>query len=188
MFWKSKGFKYVINFLFGLGAAVVMLGALAKLNHTDIAGIPGDFLIALGLGIEAGLFLIQGLIPPTPDYYWEKLYPGLDGTGEVAGGPAIASFQDAGSGISAQLDEVLDNANVNRLSVERLGQNLERLSDNIDKMNQISDIGAANARFVEKADGAMGALDAVQESMGTLKGSVAALNQKYVDMLEAMKS
>jgi len=81
----------------------------------------------------------------------------------------------------------LDNANVNRLSVERLGQNLERLSDNIEKMNEISDIGAANARFVEKADGAMNSLDEVSSSMGTLKDSVGALNQKYVDMLEAMK-
>jgi len=188
MFYKSKGFKYLLNFAFGLGAAIVMVGAMSKLAHIDIPPLSGDQWIIAGLGTEALLFLIQGVIPPPSEYYWEKLYPGLDGTGDVAGGGLAMASMDSGNGISAQLDEVLDNANVNRLSVERLGQNLEKLSDNIEKMNQISDIGAANARFVEKADGAMGALDDVAGTMGTLKESVAALNQKYVDMLDAMKS
>src|SRR5690606_19280507 len=38
----------------------------------------GDLAITAGLVTEAFLFLILGLIPPEKDYYWEKLYPGLE--------------------------------------------------------------------------------------------------------------
>ncbi len=73
-FHKSKGFKYLKNFIIGVGAAVVMIGALAKiLSHPA-----GNVLITAGLLTEAFLFLMLGVLPPEKDYYWEKLYPGLE--------------------------------------------------------------------------------------------------------------
>ena len=73
-FIKSKGFKYFKNFTIGVGAAVVMIGALGKINSAPWGG-PA---ITAGLSVEAFLFLMLGLLPPEKDYYWEKLYPGLD--------------------------------------------------------------------------------------------------------------
>ncbi len=35
-------------------------------------------MLTAGLITEAVLFLILGILPPDKDYYWEKLYPGLD--------------------------------------------------------------------------------------------------------------
>lgn len=188
-FFRSKGFKYLLNLAFGLGAAVVMIGALSKLTHNDIFGIKANTWLYLGLVTEAVLFAIQGLIPPQPEYYWEKLYPGLDGTGEVNSlTPAVGGSVQSGSGVAAQLDTVLEDANVNRLSIERLGNNLASLSDNIEKMNQVADLGAANTKFVQQAESATGALSEVEGQMKNLKESVAQLNQKYTDMLAAMKN
>ncbi len=187
-FFKSKGFKYIVNLAFGIGAAIVMLGALAKLNHTDVLGVDGSTLIAIGLVTEAILFTIQGLIPPQPDYYWEKLYPGLDGSGNVEAIAVSNQAFDPSSGVTAQLDEVLDNANVNRLSIERLGNNLAALSDNIEKMNQVADLGAANTKFVNQATSATEALGEVEGQMNELKRSLAALSSKYDEMLTAMKN
>lgn len=189
-FFRSKSFKYLLNLAFGLGAAVVMIGAMSKLTHTDVLGIDGSVWITIGLLTEAILFTIQGIIPPAPEYYWEKLYPGLDGTGQVEGITALSplSAKDSGSGITAQLDEVLDNAKVDRLSIERLGNNLAALSDNIEKMNQVADLGAANQKFVAQAETATTALATVEGEMNSLKESVAALNNKYTEMLSAMKS
>lgn len=73
-FIKSKGFKYFKNFTIGVGAAVVMIGALGKINSAPWGG-PA---ITAGLLVEAFLFLMLGLLPPDKDYYWEKLYPGLE--------------------------------------------------------------------------------------------------------------
>ena len=71
---KSKGFKYLKNLIIGVGASLVMMGALGKINSEPWGGTA----ITIGLVTEAILFLMLGLIPPEKDYYWEKLYPGLD--------------------------------------------------------------------------------------------------------------
>ena len=71
---KSASFKYLKNFIIGVGASVVMIGALGKILSTEW----GDAMITVGLSTEAFIFLMLGLIPPDKDYYWEKLYPGLE--------------------------------------------------------------------------------------------------------------
>ena len=71
---KSKGFKYFKNLIIGVGASIVMLGALGKINSYSWGGLA----ITAGLITEAILFFILGVIGPEKDYYWEKLYPGLD--------------------------------------------------------------------------------------------------------------
>ena len=73
-FIKSKGFKYFKNLVIGVGASVVMLGALFKIMSWE----GGDIMITAGLITEAILFFFLGVLPPDKDYYWEKLYPGLD--------------------------------------------------------------------------------------------------------------
>jgi hypothetical protein len=73
-FIKSKGFKYFKNFVIGVGAAVVMIGALGKINSAPWGG-PA---ITAGLLTEAFLFFMLGILPPEKDYYWEKLYPGIE--------------------------------------------------------------------------------------------------------------
>ena len=73
-FIKTKGFKYFKNFVIGVGAAVVMVGALMKITSHPM----GNTFITIGLLTEAFLFLMLGLLPPEKDYYWEKLYPGLE--------------------------------------------------------------------------------------------------------------
>lgn len=73
-FYKSKWFKYLKNFIIGVGAAVVMLGALFKIQSWE----GGGEMLTAGLLTEAFLFLLLGVLPPEKDYYWDKLYPGLD--------------------------------------------------------------------------------------------------------------
>ena len=73
-FLKSKGFKYIKNLIIGVGAAVVLLGALFKLESWEGA----SQMLIIGLSVEAFIFLFLGVIGPEKDYYWEKLYPGLD--------------------------------------------------------------------------------------------------------------
>lgn len=71
---KSKPFKYIKNLIIGLGAAVVLMGALFKLESWPYAS---EMLIT-GLSVEAFIFAFLGIIGPEKDYYWEKLYPGLE--------------------------------------------------------------------------------------------------------------
>lgn len=66
---KSKGFKYLKNLLIGVGASVVLIGALFKIMSWPYA----DEALIIGMGTEAILFLFLGLIGPEKDYYWEKI-------------------------------------------------------------------------------------------------------------------
>ena len=92
---KSKGFKYFKNLIIGLGAAAVMMGALGKINSEPWGGT----MITIGLITEACLFAFLGLIGPEKDYYWEKLYPGLDKYNT-----SIAPLSAGGAGASRALD------------------------------------------------------------------------------------
>ena len=73
-FVKSKWFKYLKNLIIGVGASVVLMGALFKLESWEYA----SEMLIIGLSVEAFIFLFLGVIGPEKDYYWEKLYPGLD--------------------------------------------------------------------------------------------------------------
>jgi len=81
-FIHSSGFAYIKNLIIGLGASIVLVGALFK-----IMSWPGaNEALIVGLLTEAGLFIMLGVLPPHKDYYWEKLYPGLDHHGgEITG-------------------------------------------------------------------------------------------------------
>ena len=73
-FVKTKSFKYFKNLVIGVGASIVLLGALFKLESWEFA----SEMLIVGLSVEACIFLFLGLIGPEPDFYWNKLYPGLD--------------------------------------------------------------------------------------------------------------
>jgi len=73
-FLHTNGFKYFKNLIIGVGASVVLLGALFKLESWEGASI----MLTIGLMTESFIFLFLGLAGPEKDYYWEKLYPGLD--------------------------------------------------------------------------------------------------------------
>ncbi len=73
-FVKTKSFKYFKNLLIGVGASIVLMGALFKLESWEGA----SEMLIFGLSMEAIIFLFLGILGPEPDYYWHKLYPGLD--------------------------------------------------------------------------------------------------------------
>jgi gliding motility-associated protein GldL len=115
---KSKGFKYLKNLLIGVGASVVLIGALFKIMSWPFA----DEALIIGMGTEAILFLFLGLIGPDKDYYWEKLYPGLD---DYSG--AVNPISQAG--------QVAQQNPVPKEMVEKYVNNQALLND-FDKLNQ----------------------------------------------------
>jgi hypothetical protein len=154
-FFKSPAFKYLKNLLIGVGAAVVMIGALGKINSEPWGGT----MITVGLLVEAGLFLLLGILGPEKDYYWEKLYPGLDSYSSTVSPIAGSAF----SGGAAPAGKPLDGDEV----VNKLGGMLSELQ-NMSK--------------------SLGSLKALQEVDFTqTKDQLSAMNNFYGKMNEAMK-
>src|SRR6185295_10503686 len=102
-FFESERGKRIKNLIIGVGASIVLLGALFKLQHWNGAGS----MLIIGMSIEAFIFALLGVTPPAKDYYWEKLYPDLDlapGADELQ---MIKETHSHGS-LTKQLDQSLE--------------------------------------------------------------------------------
>ena len=73
-YFESEKGKRLKNTLVCFGAAVVLAGALFKIMHWPAAGA----MLTAGMLTEVFLFTMFGVLPPHKDYYWEKLYPGIE--------------------------------------------------------------------------------------------------------------
>lgn len=104
-FQGEKGAR-TFNYLYSIGASVVILGALFKLLHVPFA----DYVLIVGMGTEAFIFFMSAFDEPAKDYKWENVFPVLGradatpddapnfATGEgFAGGPQIVGGQPGGT-------------------------------------------------------------------------------------------
>ena len=79
---KTNSSKRFMNMAYGLGASVVILGALLKITHWEIAGIvTGNQLLAIGLITEAFIFALSAFETPEKEYDWSLAYPELNEIG-----------------------------------------------------------------------------------------------------------
>lgn len=89
---RSKGYKAFMGKLYGIGAAVVIVGAMFKIMHWAGA----DLMIVVGMSTEAIIFLFSAFEPLHVEYDWSLVYPELAGVKESNG---------ESQGLQMQLDE-----------------------------------------------------------------------------------
>jgi hypothetical protein len=188
-FVRTKSFKYLKNLLIGLGASVVMIGALGKLNSYSWGGTA----ITLGLAVEAFLFFFLGVIGPDKDYYWEKLYPGLD---NVRSNIAPLTAGDMG-GVGRPLDA---NAVENNLS--GMLEELQNMSKSLGSLKALQEVDFSETgdhmksmhNFYTRMNDAMATLNETvedtkmyKEHMESLNKNLTALNAVYGNVLSAYR-
>ncbi|MGB1574008.1 MAG: gliding motility protein GldL, partial [Flavobacteriales bacterium] len=72
-FNESKAWKSGMAKLYGIGASIVIIGALFKIEHWEGA----SEMLIIGLGTEAFIFLMSAFEKPHADPKWELVYPEL---------------------------------------------------------------------------------------------------------------
>lgn len=187
-FLKSKGFKYIKNLIIGLGASVVMIGALGKINNEPWGG-PA---ITAGLITEALLFAFLGIIGPEKDYYWEKLYPGLDNYN------ANLAPMSAGGGVSSSAAPL--NGEVVEHKLGGMLDELQSMSKSLGSLKALQEVDFSQTKdqlssmnnFYGRMQEAMASLnegveDAKQykEQMAALNKNLGSLNAVYGNVLSA---
>ncbi|GHU70740.1 hypothetical protein FACS189413_11500 [Bacteroidia bacterium] len=95
-FLSGEQGKRFFHVCYSWGASIVVIGALAKLEHWPW-GL-GSFLITLGLSIEFIVFFLSGLDAPAKDVHWERVFPVLD-TNDEEDRP---NFNGGGNGVIAE--------------------------------------------------------------------------------------
>jgi len=71
--------KKVINFCYGMGASVVLVGALFKITHMELGPLNGNNMLTVGLLVEAFIFAISAFEPVDDEFDWSRVYPELKG-------------------------------------------------------------------------------------------------------------
>ena len=140
-FAETKKFKTIMNYIYSLGAAVVIAGALFKIQHWPGANL----MLNIGMGTEVFVFCIFAIDPTQVhmDLDWSLVYPELAGMHDEH----AETKEDKGS-ITEQLDNMLEEAKIGPELIESLGSGLKNLSDNASKLTSLSDASVATSRKV----------------------------------------
>ncbi len=109
---------------YGLGASVVIIGALFKILHWEFGPLTGGLLLAVGLITEALIFAISAFEPVDDEYDWSLVYPELSGGASNGRKNEVAEAAEAEGLLSRKLDELLKEAGVDANLMESLGSSI----------------------------------------------------------------
>lgn len=170
LFFETQQGKYVKNLIIGLGASIVLLGALFKIQHWPGAGV----MLTIGMCTEAFIFALLGVIPPAKEYYWERYYPNLDEN------PHVEAYRKGGkvdnklkTSSSRSLDQMLEEANITPANLKKLNENFQRFGQVVDQVRDISEVTSATNEYSQSARTAATALS---EMSGTFQGAAQTMN------------
>ena len=158
--------KKIMPYVYGYGAAIVILGAMFKIMHFPGAGI----MLVVGLSTEAIIFMLGAHMPVPEDPKWERVYPQLAEGDDDIDTDEIASSDN----MAKKLSDMMSDAQINQETVNKLGAGLNNLSDNASKLANLSDASVATNEYAENVKSA--------------SAKMADVNASYDKTLEAMSS
>lgn len=164
----SKKWKNFMAKLYGWGAALVIVGALFKIEHWPFASA---FLV-IGLSTEAVIFFFSAFEPPHEDPDWSLVYPEL-ATGDHAEGDDFRK-EDQRS-VTEQLDSMLESAKIEPELIASLGDGMRSLSDQARQMGAITGAAAATSEYADSLKGASAKVSALSDSYAKASESLVGL-------------
>lgn len=194
--------KRIMNFCYGMGAAVVIIGALFKITHQEFGPLNGNNMLTAGLIVEAIIFAISAFEPADDEYDWSLVYPELKGGepregvaytggGSYSGATVVGSGHEVVSGngrvISGGSSVVYSETEKTMLS-EKLDSILQEAKIDANLMERLR-ISIEN--FESAAKGIAPTVDAVAsnnrytEEMSKAATQLEALNNLYRAQLES---
>ncbi|MGE5425144.1 MAG: gliding motility protein GldL [Syntrophothermus sp.] len=130
--------------LYGIGASVVIVGALFKINHYWGA----DIMLIVGLGTESIIFFFSAFEPPHVEPDWSLVYPQLAGIyHQDENSEPMGAFKQ-GDSVTNELDKMLEKAKIGPELIESLGTGLKNLTETTSQLNNVSNAAVANDTFV----------------------------------------
>lgn len=183
----------VLNFIYSIGASIVIVGALFKMTHWHIGPLGGNFFLALGLITEALIFGVFAFDPPKNEesYAWENVYPELLDKNAKPNPKhstmAIAGHDELEVSLSDKLDKMLSEAKLDVSLFDRLKTGLDKFSDSVENINKSTDVSTATQKYNDQLTLAashlesMNALYALQLEHGKTQSD---FHQKYVEDLQ----
>ena len=177
LFFETNQGKYLKNLIIGLGASVVLLGALFKIQHWPGASI----MLTSGMCTEAFIFAMLGLLPPHHDYYWERFYPDITENPHVEAYRKGVKLDPHAKKASKSLDEMMEDAKINPASLKRLSDNFTRFGQTVDQIKDMSEVTAATGAYSQSARDAAQALGEMKDTFRGATATMSAFNEAADD-------
>ena len=161
--FRDKFYTNIAPIITGVGASIVIIGALFKIQHFPGAGP----ILTIGMLVEAAIFLLFAFAPVPHDPDWARAYPVLDDhvweamQKSGAGKPVAPGEQKS---IVKSIDDMLGQAKIDQTVVDRLGQGFKQLSDSVGKIGQAADASIATKEYATNVKQAAGALNDMNKS------------------------
>lgn len=201
--------KKTLNMVYGLGASIVLIGALFKILHFHIGFLTGGVMLTIGLLTEAFIFAYSAFYEPVEeDLDWAKVYP------ELAGGTAREKELTTEGLLTKKLDAMLREANLDAELVKSLAQSIQSFKGAAESINNTAHTVASTQKYNEEMATAAMHLQALnglyrlqsenserqaqinesmmkhseklEQQMETLASNLSSLNTVYGGMLSAM--
>jgi gliding motility-associated protein GldL len=186
--------KKVMNFAYGMGAAVVIIGALFKLMHWPGASI----MLIAGLGTEAFIFGLSSFDAVEEELDWTLVYP------ELAGGEAKArkvkteGSEDTQGLLSQKLDAMLKEAKIDGELMASLGNSIKNFEGAAKAISPTVDSVASTKKYAEEMTKAAAQLETLNglyqvqlqsaERNAQINDEVAENNLKLKDQMQSLTS
>lgn len=208
--------KKQMNFAYGMGAAVVIIGALFKITHLEFGFITGNLMLTIGLVVEALIFALSAFEPVDDDLDWTLVYP------ELANGEArkkankVETPSDAQGLLSQKLDVMLKEAKIDGELMASLGNSIKNFEGAAKAISPTVDSMASTKKYSEELTLAAAQMESLnslykiqlqsasrnaqineevvenniklKEQMQSLTSNLSSLNNVYGGMLSAMNN
>jgi gliding motility-associated protein GldL len=174
-FLESKLMKRLIAVAYGLGASVVILGALFKLMHWPGAGT----MLVTGMSVEAIIFAISVFEALPKEYHWDTVFPEL--TGEHVSDDQRISRRTGGGNVNFDLS-------IDETTTDGLKENIRKFSDSMSQMSGLSNLVSAASDLAGKMYSTSGSIVAIGESAGALSDSYSKGSQVIQQLNEQSKA
>lgn len=208
---QSKASKKFMNMAYGLGASIVIVGALFKIIHFEIGPLTGNVMLTIGLVTEAIIFALSAFEPVDDDLDWSLVYPELAG-GQMSG--KKENPKDAEGLLSKKLDDLLKDAKIDGELMASLGDSIKNFEGAAKNMSPTVDSLNATKKYSEEMSLAAAQMESLnslykvqlesanrqssineesienaaklKEQMQSLASNLSSLNGVYGGMLNAM--
>lgn len=180
---QSKNKKKLFNMAYGLGASVVILGALFKIAHWP----GGTTILTIGMIVEAAVFALSAFEPVEDEYDWTKVYPELAG-GEGQGRELIE--QEPQAMLSQKLDDMLKEANLDSEKMSRLASSIENFAGAAENIKPAADSITATSKYADQlslAASHMESLNSLYKVQYDHAQQQAELNEETVENAKRLK-
>ena len=183
---QSKASKKFMNLAYGLGASIVIVGALFKIIHFEIGPLTGNVMLTLGLVNEAIIFAISAFEPVDEDLDWSLVYP------ELAGGQSgkKEAKEDAQGLLSKKLDSLLKEAKIDGELIASLGDSIKNFEGAAKNMSSTVDSIEATKKYGEELSLAAAQMESLNSLYKVQLESVnkqAAINEESIENAGKLK-